>query len=111
MAAAVAQVEATGPVRGKPVLILSRWVPPSATPTDALWAAAQKELAARYPGSRHLVAPGGTHTIHLTQREWFVSAIQVFLKEARLPQRRWTVSQALVAPKVGVMRKLALPAR
>jgi pimeloyl-ACP methyl ester carboxylesterase len=80
MAAAVAQVEAAGPVSGKPVLILSRPMAPGATPTDALWAKVQKDLAARYPGSQHLVAPGGTHNMHLTQRAWFVSAIQKFLK-------------------------------
>lgn len=83
MAAAVAQVEAAGAVRGKPVLILSRWVPPSATPTDALWAAAQQDLAARYSESQHLVAPAGTHNIHLTQRAWFVGAIQEFLSRER----------------------------
>lgn len=80
MAAAVAQVKAAGPVSGKPVLILSRPMAAGATPTDALWAKAQKDLAIRYPGSQHLVAPGGTHNIHLTQRAWFVSAIQEFLK-------------------------------
>lgn len=68
MAAAVAQVRAASPASGKPVLILSRPMAPGATPTDALWSQAQKDLAARYPGSQHLVAPGRNHNIHLTQR-------------------------------------------
>ena len=80
MAAAVAQVKAAGPLSGKPVLILSRPMAPRATPTDALWAKAQKDLAARYPGALHLVAPGGTHNIHLTQQAWFVQAIEEFLR-------------------------------
>ena len=82
MAASVAQVKAAGPVSGKPVLILSRPMAAGATPTDALWAKAQKDLAAGYPGSQHLVAPGGTHNIHLTQRAWFVSTIQEFLRQS-----------------------------
>lgn len=82
LAATVIQVQAAGPVSGKPVLVLSRSLPPGATPTDALWAKEQQDLAARYPGSQHLVAPGGTHSIHLTQRAWFVSTIQKFLRES-----------------------------
>lgn len=82
MAAAVAHIEATRPFIEKPVLILSRPMAPAATPTDALWAKEQKDLAARYPGSQHLVAPGGGHYIHLTQRAWFVSVVQGFLGSA-----------------------------
>lgn len=80
MAATVAQVEAAGPASGKPVLILSRPLAPGATPTDVLWSKVQQDLAARYPGSLHLVAPGGGHMMHLIQRAWFVSAIQEFLR-------------------------------
>lgn len=82
MPATVDQVKVAGPVRGKRVLILSRPPGSNATPTDTLWAVAQRDLAARYPGSQHLVAPGGTHNIHLTQRAWFVGAIQAFLGES-----------------------------
>jgi pimeloyl-ACP methyl ester carboxylesterase len=82
MAATVAQVKAVGSVSGKPVLILSRPMAPGATPTDDLWAKAQKDLAARYPGSQHIVASGGTHNIHLTQRAWFVGSLHKFLKES-----------------------------
>lgn len=79
MAATVSQVKATGPVSGKPVLILSRFLASAASPADALWAAAQRDLAARYPGALHLVAPGGTHNIHLTQRAWFARTVRDFL--------------------------------
>ncbi len=75
----MAQVEAAGPVSGKPVLILSRQIAANAKPMDALWATTQQDLAARYSGSQHLVAPGGAHYVHLTQRTWFVSSIQSFL--------------------------------
>ena len=79
LADTVAQVEAAGAVRGKPVLVLSRWTAADAAPKDALWATAQAALASRYPGSQHLVAPAGTHTIHLTQRAWFVRSVAQFL--------------------------------
>lgn len=79
LAGTVAQVDAAGAISGKPVLVLSRPIATNATPMDALWATAQQALAARYHGSKHLIAPGGTHYVHLTQRAWFVSAIQEFL--------------------------------
>ncbi len=80
---AMAQVEAAGAVSGKPVLILSRPVAVDAKPMDAQWAMAQDDLAARYPGSQHLTAPGGAHYVHLTQRAWFVRTIQEFLSGAQ----------------------------
>jgi pimeloyl-ACP methyl ester carboxylesterase len=73
------KVEAAGVVSGKPVLILSRPVAANAKSMDALWATAQSDLAAGYSGSQHLVAPGGGHYVHLTQRAWFVGSIQEFL--------------------------------
>lgn len=77
------QVETAGSVSGKPVLILSRPTAADAKPMDALWAMAQRDLAARYPDSQHLIAPGGGHYVHVTQRAWFVGAIQEFLKRAQ----------------------------
>jgi pimeloyl-ACP methyl ester carboxylesterase len=72
-----AQVEAAGAVAGKPVLVLSR--PTGAKPFDAVWAAGQADLAARYPGATHLIAKGGGHYIHRDQRAWFAAAVQDFL--------------------------------
>lgn len=77
----VAQVEAAGAVSGKPVLILSRPIAADAKPMDALWARSQQDLAARYPGSQHLIAPGGGHYVHLAQREWFISTLEAFLEQ------------------------------
>jgi pimeloyl-ACP methyl ester carboxylesterase len=79
----MSEVEAAGAVGGKPVLVLSRPIAANAKPMDALWATAQQDLAARYPGSQHLVAPGGAHYIHLNQRAWFVSVIEGFLSSGR----------------------------
>lgn len=79
MPATVAQVEAAGPARGIPVLVLSRPARAGAKPFEALWAAAQSDLAARYPGSLHLVASSGGHYVHSDQRAWYVGAVKEFL--------------------------------
>lgn len=73
-----AQVEAAGVVSGRPVLILSRPIAADASPWDLIWAGSQRDLARRYPGSRHLVAPSGGHNLHLTQRAWFVATLKAF---------------------------------
>jgi pimeloyl-ACP methyl ester carboxylesterase len=74
-----AEVEAAGSVKRKPVLVLSRPVPADAKPFEAMWATAQADLAARYPGALHLVAIDGGHDIHNDQRAWYVQAVQEFL--------------------------------
>lgn len=72
------------PGRGAgPVLVLSR--PPAAggEPRAALWDQAQTDLAARYPGARHLRAPAGGHYIHRDQRAWFLERVRDFLAQPR----------------------------
>jgi pimeloyl-ACP methyl ester carboxylesterase len=77
----LAQVEAAGPVSGKPVLILSRpAAAASAKPFDRLWSAAQDDLAARYAGARHLHAPGGGHYIHKDEPAWFIATVRSFVQ-------------------------------
>jgi pimeloyl-ACP methyl ester carboxylesterase len=78
------QVEGLAPMQGKPVLVLSQ---PNKDADQnsfgALWTKAQSDLAARYPGSRHLIAKSGGHYLHYDQREWFVASVQAFLGEIR----------------------------
>jgi pimeloyl-ACP methyl ester carboxylesterase len=79
--ASEAQVEAAGPVTGKPVLVLSRPVSTDVKSFGGMWSAAQTGLAARYPGSLHLSATGGGHDIHNDQRTWYVGAVRDFLRK------------------------------
>lgn len=74
-----AQVEAAGPAAGKRVLVLSRSIGKNASPFDALWAVAQRDLAARYPGARHLTADKGGHYVHTDQKDWYAAAVREFL--------------------------------
>jgi pimeloyl-ACP methyl ester carboxylesterase len=83
MATTMDEVAAAGPAEGKRVLVLSRPVAPDAQPFDALWSTAQVDLAARYPGARHLTADGGGHSLHRDQRAWYVGAVRAFLDELR----------------------------
>jgi pimeloyl-ACP methyl ester carboxylesterase len=76
-----AEVEGAGAVRKKAVLVLSR--PAGDSPWDSVWAAAQADLAARYPGSVHLVANDGGHNIHGDQPDWYVGAVEDFLDRLR----------------------------
>lgn len=76
-----AQVEAIGPVRGKPVLVLSRPLGANASPFDAAWAAGQARLAARYPGARHLIAAKSGHYLHVDQKDWFVTTVRAFVNQ------------------------------
>ncbi len=77
---AFTQVEAITPVTGKPVLVLSRFLPASPKPFDRLWGQAQDDLAGRYAGSTHLRAPGGGHYIHKDQKVWFVTTLQAWMQ-------------------------------
>ena len=77
--AVMTQVQSMKPIAGKPVLVLSR--PTGGKPMDQLWAKGQADLAARYPGSRHLTAPGGGHHIHTDQKAWFEKAVTEFLSQ------------------------------
>lgn len=79
----LAQVAAITGQTDKPVLILSRAVGPRVTPFEAVWAKAQDDLAARYPGSRHLTAPAGGHYIHRDQDAWFIDRVRDFLLKTR----------------------------
>ncbi|HWL92481.1 MAG TPA: alpha/beta hydrolase [Phycisphaerae bacterium] len=80
----VAQVEGSVPLRGKPVLVLSRPRGDARKASfDALWTQAQGDLAARYPGSRHLAAVAGGHYIHRDQRDWFLFSVRAFLTAVR----------------------------
>jgi pimeloyl-ACP methyl ester carboxylesterase len=78
------QVEGVAPIQGKPVMVLSQ---PSTGAGEnsfgALWTEAQSDLAARYPGSRHLTAESGGHYLHHDQHEWFVASIRAFLSGIR----------------------------
>jgi pimeloyl-ACP methyl ester carboxylesterase len=73
------QVAATPPLTSKPVLVLSRPAAAGAKPIDMLWAQAQADLAARYPGSHHLTAPAGGHDMHHDERDWFLATVRDFL--------------------------------
>jgi pimeloyl-ACP methyl ester carboxylesterase len=79
----MSEVDALALLPGRPVLVLSHPIGSHPTPFDALWARAQDDLAARYPGSSHLTAPGGGHYIHRDQRAWFVGAVSDFLALTR----------------------------
>lgn len=81
--AAAAQVAGTRLLADRPVLVLTRPFGAAPTAWQALWTQAQADLAARYPGSRHLTAPAGGHDIHNDQGEWFVASVRAFL--ATLP--------------------------
>lgn len=76
---AVVQVEAAGPVRDRPVLVISRPAPAKAKPFDRVWSEAQADLAARYAGARHVAAPAGGHNVHRDQRAWFTAEVAAFL--------------------------------
>jgi pimeloyl-ACP methyl ester carboxylesterase len=78
--AAFAQVEAITPVSGKPVLVLSRPTSASKKPIDRLWGQTQDDLAARYPGSTHLTAPGGGHNIHNDRKDWFITSVRDWIQ-------------------------------
>jgi len=77
-----AQVESAGAVEGKPVLVISRPAVVGATSFGTVWTAAQADLAARYPGSIHLVASAGGHDVHGDQRAWYLEAVREFLRKA-----------------------------
>ena len=78
------QVEGLAPIQDKPVLVLSRPSKDAGEDSfDALWTNAQSDLAARYPGSRHLIAESAGHYLHHDQREWFVASVQAFLSQIR----------------------------
>lgn len=74
-----AQVRATAPLTGIPVLVLSRPASSDAATFAGQWSIAQVELARRYLGSVHLVATGGGHDIHNSQRDWYLKSVQEFL--------------------------------
>lgn len=76
-----AQVEESVPLHDKPVLVLTHPGGDAETAFDILWMQAQNDLAARYPGSRHLTAADGGHYIHRDQREWFFMSVRAFLTE------------------------------
>lgn len=75
------EVEAAGPVAGKPVLVLSRHVSANPGPMDAAWRDGQADLAARYPGAEHFTAPKGGHYIHRQARAWFEDKVEAFLRD------------------------------
>lgn len=79
--ATAAEVEAIGPVREKPVLVLSRPAGAKPSPFDLVWSADQDDLAARYPGARHLIAPPSGHYLHTDQKAWFVASVRTFIAE------------------------------
>jgi pimeloyl-ACP methyl ester carboxylesterase len=74
----MSEVAGITPVQTR-VLVLSRFVEERPSAYDALWAATQGDLAARYPGSRRLTAPRGGHYIHRDAREWFLEKVRAFL--------------------------------
>lgn len=75
----VSAVERLRAAHGRPVLVLSRPLPANPSAFDVLWSTAQRDLAARYPGARQLVAEGGGHYIHRDQRAWFVESVGTFV--------------------------------
>ncbi len=79
----LAQVADMAPLEGKPVLVLSRSNHGAKSSFDLLWAQAQDDLARRYPGSEHRMAPGGSHNLHGDQQSWFLASVQAFLKRTR----------------------------
>jgi pimeloyl-ACP methyl ester carboxylesterase len=83
LASTVTQVEAAGRFSRKPVLVISRPAKPEGKPFERLWTQAQADLAACYPGARHLNAPGGGHYVHRDQRAWFVASLRQYLTTVR----------------------------
>ncbi len=79
LTATVKEVERIGAAHGKPVLVLSRPLTANPGAFDVLWSTAQRDLAARYPGARQVVAEGGGHYIHRDQRAWFVETVRAFI--------------------------------
>lgn len=81
LATTAALVERVQGARSMPTLVLSRPTPANPSAFDSLWSAAQRDLAARYPDARQLVASSGGHYIHLDQPEWFVDALRGFVSD------------------------------
>lgn len=79
LAMTMAEVESAGAISETPMLVLSRPERANQNAFDALWSAAQRDLAARYPGSLHLVANSGGHYVHRDQRDWYVASVRAFL--------------------------------
>jgi pimeloyl-ACP methyl ester carboxylesterase len=79
----IREVERLGATHGRPVLVLSRPTPANPSAFDVLWSTTQRDLTARYPGARQLVAESGGHYLHLDQRAWFVESVRAFIDEAR----------------------------
>lgn len=77
----VIEVERLRTAQGRPMLVLSRPMPANPSAFDVLWSTTQRELTARYPGARQLVAERGGHYIHLDQRAWFVESMRSFINE------------------------------
>lgn len=77
------EVERLRTAHGRPTLVLSRPTPANPSDFDVLWSTAQRDLTARYPGARQLVAGGGGHYIHVDRRAWFVESVRAFINEAR----------------------------
>jgi hypothetical protein len=78
--ATIAQVESARQTNKQRVMVLSRSMPENLSTTDALWADAQKDLAARHIGSQHLIAAHAGHYIHRDEEAWFVASVAKFLK-------------------------------
>jgi len=79
----ITEIERIRPGPGSPVLVLSRPAPTNPSDFDALWSAAQRDLTARYPGARQLIAGDGGHYLHVDQRAWFVESVRIFIDDAR----------------------------
>ena len=78
------EVRQSVPLRGRPVLVLSRFKPTQdVSVLDALWAREQDTLTKRYPGAAHLTAPTGGHRVHVDAPDWFVRTILGFLAKIR----------------------------
>jgi pimeloyl-ACP methyl ester carboxylesterase len=77
----VGEVERLLTAHRTPMLILSRPMPLDPSAFDVLWSACQRDLAARYPGARQLIAEGSGHYIHLDQRAWFAKTVRAFIEE------------------------------
>lgn len=69
-----------------PVLVLSRSLAKNPSPFDVLWSTAQRDLTARYPSARQLVASSDGHYIHLNQHAWFVESVRGFLSNDLAPR-------------------------
>lgn len=75
------EVERIRMAHGRPVLVLSRPLPANPSDFDTLWSTAQRDLTARYPGARQIVAEEGGHYLHLDQRAWFVESVRAFIND------------------------------